>query len=195
MSTIRPAFADPVRDSQIVFRRLLTAMSQPGRIVVPEPSCDAREPLFATSHALCLTLMDGDTPVWLQPAMRRPSLLAHLAFHCGCPIVDRPDQAQFAIIADPATMPDLALFSPGLDTYPDRSATVIIQVASLTTGAPLLLSGPGIDGERPLNVDGLPPGFHAMWTTNRSLYPRGVDLILVDPVHLVGLPRGCRVEA
>jgi alpha-D-ribose 1-methylphosphonate 5-triphosphate synthase subunit PhnH len=194
VASIMPGFRDPVRDAQMVFRRLLGAMSYPGRAVAHEGSRSVPAPLHASSYALCLTLMDVDTPVWLDPAARSESLLAHLAFHCGCPVVDSPARAAFALISAPGSMPDLATFNAGLDAYPDRSTTVIIQVESLVSGAPIALSGPGILGTTRLQVRGLPPAFSAMWRANRARYPQGVDVILTDPGHMVGLPRSCHLE-
>jgi alpha-D-ribose 1-methylphosphonate 5-triphosphate synthase subunit PhnH len=154
----------------------------------------APSPLFATTEALCLTLLDIDTRVWIDPAARTTEILTHLGFHCGCPIVDEAAQAQFALITNPASMPGLASFDQGTDAYPDRSATIIIQVDSIENGDALFVSGPGVADQTRLYVTGLPPFFPAMWQTNRTLYPQGVDVIFTDPRHLIGLPRTCKVE-
>src|SRR5690606_772105 len=66
-SMLAPAFDAPVDAAQNVFRQALSAMSEPGTRhdigVAP-----ALEPLCAASYALCLTLLDSETPVWLAPA-------------------------------------------------------------------------------------------------------------------------------
>ena len=48
------------------------------------------------------------------------------------------------LIGDPLAMPDFSVFAQGTAEYPDRSSTLIVQVASLEGGPKLVLKGPGI---------------------------------------------------
>jgi alpha-D-ribose 1-methylphosphonate 5-triphosphate synthase subunit PhnH len=77
---------------------------------------------------------------------------------------------------------------------PETSATVIVQVASLTTGERFVLEGPGLREPAILAVDGLPPDFAAMWQRNHGLYPRGIDLILCAGDQLAALPRSVSIR-
>ncbi len=189
---MNPGFADPIFDSQRMFRRLLEAMSYPGRIVDAGLHASAPAPLASAAAAVCLSLADYETPVWLDAAAQ--PVRDWLRFHCGCPNVAAPGQARFGIVTDAAAIPTLAAFDPGTDEYPDRSATLIIEVDALTPGGGLRLTGPGIRAETRLTVEGLPLRIWGEWRENRALFPGGVDLILTCGDRLAALPRTVKVE-
>ena len=91
-------------------------------------------------------------------------------------------------------MPPLSAFDAGTDERPDRSATLIVQVSGLASGSGRRLSGPGIDGEARLEVNGAPPGFWDAVRANAARFPRGVDLFLCAGDRIAALPRTTRVE-
>ena len=189
-----PGLADPVLDGQRIFRSVLDAMAHPGRVVPLEPAPEAPRPLHPAATAVCLALLDFETPVWLDPPGRTPEVVDGLRFGCACPFVEEPRAARFALIVDPHRMPPLTAFDGGTEEYPDRSATLIVQVDALATGASKRLRGPGIAAEERLLVEGLP---ERMWTElgdNHARFPRGVDLILAAPASLAALPRTTRLE-
>lgn len=102
--------------------------------------------------------------------------------------MDEREAARFAFL--PA--PDLRGFSVGTDAYPDRSATVV--AATRFAGGAFILSGPGIPGrERRVDLS-LPGAAIDQLAANRVLYPRGVDLLLLDGDRLMGLPRTTAVR-
>jgi alpha-D-ribose 1-methylphosphonate 5-triphosphate synthase subunit PhnH len=191
---VRAGLADPVLDSQRIFRAVLDAMSHPGRVVslglegVPIP------PLYPATLAIYLALVDFETPLWLDAAGRTAEMSAHLRFHCGCSLVDDPARARFAVVAAPAAMPEFDRFDPGTDEYPDRSATVIVQARTLAAGAGRRLTGPGIVSDVLLDADGLPARFWEGLRANHDRFPRGVDVLLTAGTSLVALPRTTRVE-
>lgn len=131
MRDLKPGFVDPVLDSQAAFRTLMEAVAYAGRIRVLPPQLDAPPPLHPATAAACLTLMDFETPVWLDPAAATPAVINYVRFHCGAPVVTNPSAARFAVVTDPDAMPDLGAFHPGEDAYPDRSCTVVVQVDAL----------------------------------------------------------------
>ncbi len=193
-TTLMMGLADPVLDSQSIFRGVLRAMSYPGRrhslaLKVPAP-----EPLHQATAAVCLTLMDVDTPVWLDSKAESPGVAEHLRFHCGAPLVPAPGDAHFAVIAAAQEMPRLFAFDTGSDQYPDRSATLLIQVHSLDRGPAVRLTGPGIRDHAMLFAAGLPACFWEDWAANGQFFPTGVDVILTSGADLVGLPRGVKAE-
>jgi len=190
---VRAGFADPVFDSQRVFRRVLDAMSEPGRVITVEAPPPGPVPLQPATVAIALALLDLETPLWLDGASRTPETVAYLRFHCGCPIVDEPGRAGFAIIADPDQMPQLDAFDAGTDEDPDRSATVIVQAGTLGAGRGTRLSGPGIAQDAWLDAAGLPARFWEGLRTNHGRFPRGVDVVLTAGASLAALPRTTRV--
>jgi alpha-D-ribose 1-methylphosphonate 5-triphosphate synthase subunit PhnH len=186
---VRTGFADPVLDSQRVFRGVLDAMAEPGRVITLDapPSAPAR--LHPATVAIALALLDFETPVWLDAAAATAEAVAHLRFHCGCPIVADPARARFAIIADPGAMPEIPVFDAGSDEYPDRSATLIVQVGTLRAGSGCRLTGPGIATEARLEVGGLSERFWEALRGNHARFPRGVDVLLAAGPSLAALPR------
>ena len=185
--------ADPVLDSQRIFRAVLEAMAHPGRVVAVEGPTETPRPLHRAAAAVCLALVDLETPLWLDPAARTPEVLEGLRFHCGCPIVEEVRGARFALVVDARSMPPLEAYDGGSDEYPDRSATLIVQVGALTADAGKRLTGPGIAGEARLAVDGVPERFWAELRDNHARFPRGVDVILVAPAGVAALPRTTEV--
>jgi len=191
---VAPAFADPVRTSQAVFRAVMDAMAHPGSIVATCGLAQAPQPLGLAAAAVALTLFDYETPMWLDAALAQsPEIAGWLRFHTGAPCTHEPHQAAFAIIADPSRMPQFDAFSQGSMEYPDRAATLVLQVERLSADAGLRLSGPGIRGSCALSAAPLPADFAARMRTNRALFPCGVDIILASDTMLAALPRSVHV--
>lgn len=104
-----------------------------------------------------------------------------------------PEKAQF-IVSSGSQEP---LIEPCLGSLenPEEGATFIICIDDLGKGMELVLSGPGVQGERLLAVSGL----HRRWLERReewnSAFPMGVDVILVDSTQVAALPRTTTVRA
>ena len=191
---LKPGLADPVHGAQRIFRGLLTAMAHPGRAVDLHDAVEGPEPLDPATTAAALTLLDYDTPLWIDWIADTPPVRAHLKFHCGCPIVGRSQQAAFGLVTDPENMPRLALFAQGVDQYPDRSATLLLQVPSLTGGPAVTLSGPGIKDTASVAPAGLPDWFWNDWRLNAAQFPLGVDILFTCGSTVIGLPRSILAE-
>ena len=189
-----PGLADPTLDSQRIFRSVLEAISRPGRIVDAPSTIQPPAPLHPATASVCLTLLDFDTPLWLDDAAARPEVIEWLKFHCSMPLVTEPAAAQFALIADVERMPALGAFNAGTAEHPERSATVIVQVWALIGGTGRRLRGPGIADEVRLDVAGVPAPFWAWVSDNHALFPRGVDLFVSAGRVIAALPRATRVE-
>jgi len=191
---LAPAFDDPALASQAVFRTVMEAMARPG-LPRPLPSgLAAPPPLGPTAAAVALTLLDYETPFWLDAGLAAaPAVAAWLKFHTGAPLALDSGRATFAFVSDPAAMPPFAAFSPGTLEYPDRSTTLVLQVARFGEGDALALSGPGIQGTTNFSAQPLPPDFRTRLIANRETFPCGVDLILVSPDAVAALPRSVRV--
>ena len=189
-----PGFTDPVLNAQAGFRSILEAMSRPGRLCRIPDLPPAPAPLYPVTAAIFLTLLDLDTPLWLDCHTRQPALIHYLLFHCGCPVVEDSKRASFALIGDGRHVPSFDLFSPGLPEYPDRSTTLVVQVESLDNGRGTRLTGPGIESEARVEATGLEPGFWKSFQNNFKFFPLGVDVLLVSPQCICGLPRTTKVE-
>lgn len=192
-ASLKPGFSDPVFDAQAVFRAAMLSTAYPGRVVPLDRSFGAPRPFCSATAAVCLTLMDFETPTWLDRQTALADAPAWLRFHCGLPLTDETATARFAIVTDPAKLPRLFEFHPGDVEYPDRSTTLIIQVPSFTEGPATLWTGPGIKTSATVSIGGLPFWFWSDWDLNRELHPRGVDVIFTCGNALLGLPRTIKV--
>lgn len=194
-ATVLGGFRHPVHDSQRVFRGVLDAMAHPGRIVGLDAAVATAAPLHRGTMALLLALTDLETPLWLSPSAGNDAVLGAIRFHCGSPIVADPSRAAFAVAASAAERPRLDALDLGSDLYPERAATLILQVDGLGVGREIVLAGPGIDGTARLAVDGLDEAFWAERNALEILFPRGLDVILVDGEAVATVPRSTAVEA
>ncbi|HEY2246367.1 MAG TPA: phosphonate C-P lyase system protein PhnH [Bradyrhizobium sp.] len=189
-------FADKVLSAQSTFRSVMEAMARPGSVQRVIASVGTPPPMMRGVAAIALTLFDHDTPVWLDEKMSQTIDVARwLKFHSGAPIVADTAICHFALIADPAALPDLDRFSLGSNEYPDRSTTLILQVASLTQGPASQLRGPGIDGSAVLNATFEPKDLFDRLAINATLFPRGIDVVLVADDAIVAIPRTTRLVA
>jgi alpha-D-ribose 1-methylphosphonate 5-triphosphate synthase subunit PhnH len=194
LAEMTPGFSDPVFDSQAVFRAILDALAHPGVIANLPVAMDSPVPHFQAQAAIALTLLDFETPVFVDPTLGGESLRNWLRFHCGCPIAETPDAAAFAFVGA-ATMPALSQFNQGDPKYPDRSTTIIIGCEALSGGAQRWLEGPGMASQIAVGAVGLSSDFWAQLHANRTTFPLGVDVILASENRIIGLPRTVRVAA
>jgi alpha-D-ribose 1-methylphosphonate 5-triphosphate synthase subunit PhnH len=196
IAALLPAFSDPVLQAQSVFRVVMNALARPGRAEKLECELVPPKPLSAGAAAIALTLADYETPLWLDPSLAdADGVLNWLRFHTGAPMCQSPAQAAFALVSDARVLPDFATFSQGMEDYPDRSATLIVQVDSLSSGPELRLSGPGVKGTQVLRATPLPADFVDRAVANHSRFPQGVDLLLVSPSAVIGIPRSTLVAS
>lgn len=189
-----PAWDDPVHDAQLAFRCVLKALSEPGVIQTLPMALQAPAPLDKATAAVCLSLMDFETPVWLADDVASDAVRAYLRFHCGLPLVKEPSQAAFAVLRAPLTIFSLEDFAQGSMAYPDKSATLLIQVSDLDHGPARVISGPGIRDKAAFCVSDLPEDFVSRWQHNHLMFPMGVDVIFCCGNAVLGLPRTTRLQ-
>lgn len=188
-------FPDPVQDSQRVFRDVLDAMAHPGKVITLPHLQDAPPPLHRATAAICMSLVDFETPLWADASIAvSGQAMTHLRFHCGCPVTANPQEARTALVSNVAELKSLELFNMGTDERPDLSTTVIVQVESLKTDGGVHLTGPGIKSNNRLQVQGVGAMFWSALQANSQQFPRGVDLILTADDVIVCLPRTTQVE-
>jgi alpha-D-ribose 1-methylphosphonate 5-triphosphate synthase subunit PhnH len=190
---VGPGFADPVLDSQAAFRACLSALATPGTVVDIGAGLESLPGLHPAASALLLALLDQDTRLWLSPGVATGGAAASLKFHTGCSMAAFPREADFALVAGAEELPSLETFSAGSQEYPERSATIVLQVPAILESG-WRLTGPGIRNEARLSVPALGDGFLPQWERNRARFPRGVDLYFSCGDRLCGLPRTTRIE-
>jgi alpha-D-ribose 1-methylphosphonate 5-triphosphate synthase subunit PhnH len=187
-------FADKVLSAQSTFRSVMGAMARPGSLQQAVAAVGTPGPMMHGTAAIALTLFDHDTPIWLDAEMSGTSEVAEwLKFHSGAPVVDDPAICSFALIGNGAALPDLSNFSFGTNEYPDRSTTLILQVDSLKHGSAYELRGPGIDGTASLRAMIAPADLFDRLALNETMFPRGIDVVLVSGETIVAIPRTTRL--
>lgn len=168
---------------QVLFRRILDVAARPAQIAVLDDLLDGRPAALAALATFC----DNTQTLADLTGTLTPTDLAFLDV-----VTAAPEQAGF-LLADGAKAPE---FIPRLGTLeaPEGGATFVIVVESLTDGAPLLLTGPGIKDKALLAPRGLEPAWldaRARWCAD---FPLGVDMVLADPARVAVLPRTTRIK-
>lgn len=187
-------FADPVLQGQAAFRAVMDAMANPARIRETDGTPSAPGGVPSAMAALALALVDHDTPVTLGESLRASAFPAWLAFQTGAPMAETAFDAAFALFTRADGFPGFEGFPIGSDEYPDRSVTLIIEVEALEGGPDLTARGPGIRDSITIAPKGLPADFLARWQENGALFPRGIDLVLVEGQRFLCLPRTTRLQ-
>jgi alpha-D-ribose 1-methylphosphonate 5-triphosphate synthase subunit PhnH len=184
-SALEGGFSNPSVQSAHAFRAALSAMSRPG-IITTVTGAFAPAPMSSAAAVLALTLWDRTTPVHLAGPHDCKDLRDWIIFHTGAPLVGA-ESASFCIGTWAALQP-VARFSIGAPDYPDRAATLIVEMPALTTlGA--RLTGPGIEQAAYLSLPET-----AAFQANRAKFPLGFDCFFTAGAELAGLPRSTIVE-
>lgn len=190
MTTILPTtgLGDPVHVSQLVFRNILQAMARPGLPRALSVTIQPPMPLGNAIAAVAMTLFDSDVTVWLDAYHDNAATRSYLELHTGVRIVDRLEDADYAIAngADRVKFEELRPVDP---RSPHSDTTFILQVLSLHRGETARLVGPGIQSEVTLQIEGLSPDFWTERHLRQNGFPQGVDFILADQQSICGLPR------
>ena len=188
---LETGFDDPVYESQIVFRKILKVMSEPGTIRKIKNKLSAPAPMMKATAAICLTLMDFQSKVWLD-LPQDSEVAKYLKFHTGSKLVEHSRGADFVVFfSAPDEFPPLNL---GTDGNPETAATVIIQTKTLDDTGKLKLTGPGIKKSHFLNAENIPTSVWDHRSKVNSLFPRGIDIILTSNKKLTALPRTTKIK-
>ena len=189
-------FADKVLSAQSTFRSVMDAMACPGSVQRIAAVAGAPAAMMRGTAAIALTLFHHDTPLWLDPKISEtPEVGKWLRFHTGAPVVADSSICSFALIGDTRALPALDRFAFGSNEYPDRAATLILQVESLAQGPAFELRGPGINGRAVLRATLQPTDLFERLVINAALFPRGIDVVLVADDAVVAIPRTTRLAA
>jgi len=178
---VRALGIDPVHDTRETFDGLLSAMSRPGTIhAVPAPA-DWSAVATLVDHEVTLATDDADLRGALADQGRLDSA---------------PPEEADVVHAREHTDWDIRDCKRGSRVEPSDGATVIYRVDALgddATGSVVTLSGPGVDGTRPLSV-GLPESELTAVATAQADYPRGVDVVFATADSVAALPRSVELE-
>jgi len=181
-------FSNAPVEAAHAFRAAMNVMARPGEIADlsrDDWTAVPPAPLSVAAGTLILTLCDPETGLFLAGPADNKAVRDWVTFHTGAPIVSA-EQADFAV-GDWVDLVPLDRFRIGTPEYPDRSATLIVEMAQLSaTGTSL--RGPGI---REVSTLGLPDA-DAM-RRNAQHYPLGLDFFLTSGARMAALPRSTQI--
>jgi alpha-D-ribose 1-methylphosphonate 5-triphosphate synthase subunit PhnH len=173
------ALPDPAEmRSNATFEALMWAMARPGEVRdLPVPG------LAPVVEAL----------IDLECAAYGDSTeLRRLIAETGAAVSDEVGTADHVFLEQlPDDPTSLAWVRCGSALYPDDGATIVVA-ARHGEGTRLRMTGPGVDGTSQIRL-ALAPAF---WELRARLcsYPEGFDLVVVDGLKLVAIPRSTKIE-
>lgn len=195
LQTMRSVYEfDFVHDGQKVFRALLEAMANPGRIC--DISSEAHH--FAGDQCVLLalgcTLLDNEEKMYVEKNRHLAEELHSLTLSRETSL----EEADFVFLSSELNMGTLEqAFSHakhGSYADPHTSATVILFTPEIEGETVLTLSGPGIDSERSLFTNAYVKNVVECMNKLAIEYPLGIDLIFCDAKgQLLAVPRLIKV--
>ncbi len=194
---IREIGYDEVFDAQRHFRAILDSMARPGKINRLDPvELTPAGSLNRSSVLVAFALMDGDTTFEVARMERGEG--AYLSANTNAVRMEIA-KADFVFASGEESPEMLESANCGTLTYPDQSATLVLQVAC-ASAAPasgslkLSLEGPGVNGTATLFVSGLSPDLLLAIEARNAEFPLGLDTFLTFEDEsgascVVGMPR------
>ena len=179
-------FTDAPVQAARAFRVMLDVLARPG-VIAPIAGATPPAPVSVAAGTALLVLADSGTPLHLAGLCDTAAMRDWVRFHIGAPLVGATDAA--IALGRWDDLCPVTRFNPGLPDYPDRSATLIVEMDDLHNTGPRL-TGPGIATTASLSLPEL-----AAFQANRALFPLGFDCFLTCGDQIAGLPRSTRVEA
>ncbi|MCD1158727.1 MULTISPECIES: phosphonate C-P lyase system protein PhnH [Peribacillus] len=190
---------DVVHDIQTVYRKLVTATSRPGTLVVLDREArtlDVQMECLSSTILLARTVLDPEVSFKViskaEEAVSR--MINQLTYSKP---VDLPE-ADFIFILHDASEEQMkeALNKAKVGNLlnPHESAMLILEVPDVTKGDSMILSGPGIQDESFLSLPNVSAWLAARNEKNME-FPLGIDMYFVDQQdRLIALPRTTQIR-
>ena len=182
-SALSGGFVNSPIDAANAFRQIMTIMARPGDLATIT-GAQPPQPLSVAAGTVLLTLCDPETPVFLAPRFDIAAIRDWVTFHTGAPL-GKADIARFAI----GNWDELRLsdFQIGTPEYPDRSATLIVEMQNLIQDG-ATLRGPGIKDRAALSLPET-----VAFQRNAAQFPQGLDFFFTSGSQIAALPRTTKV--
>lgn len=184
-----PALSSLESREHATFEALMRAISRPGQV----KDFALRDGDATGLETVAEALLDLEVSFWTNDSTLERSLS-----HSGAQARSITEAEYiFCPRLEAKALEELGRASVGTLVYPDQSATIAIA-CSFGSGLSLRLTGPGIESETRVRVQGIPEAFLAL-RDRVSSYPLGWDVLLVEKTanssaRVIGLPRTTRIE-
>jgi alpha-D-ribose 1-methylphosphonate 5-triphosphate synthase subunit PhnH len=178
-ASLRETCFDPLFAGQAVFRHLLEATARPGHVVsIGEIPLVVPPAPLRPACALLLALLDREVTFHVT-GPGASEIRDYLHFNTGSHSTD-PEDADFILVTGASAGASLARARHGTLEAPHESATIVYTPAELGPPAEdadviLVLSGPGVPGERRLRLRGVLGEDFERLREGRA-FPLGLDL-------------------
>lgn len=187
---------DPVFESQRTFRKLLDAMSRPGRVFSIRDAVMKLDRPHAEMFAAALTLADSRCRIFVHGDEALARALQEMTGAVPSPAAEADYlfvPAGSALEAARAEL--LPKVKPGTLAEPHKSATFFVSLPALSGSHPAYLSGPGVGGRVRAEL----PDEAVRWIAARDARafepPCGIELYFLTPGgDLMCLTRKVRLE-
>lgn len=188
-----------VSDAQIHFRILLNAIAHPGSIY-DFPKMDLTPPnnINLASVFIGFALMNADVSFAVQNE-NTTATTEYLALNTGASIATL-EQTDFLFTTGNASPACIESLKIGTLSYPENSATIIIDVIQLSSTPEentlaIELSGPGIENTTTLYINGLSSTLLEAIQEQNTEFPLGLDIMLTDQNNqLACFPRSSKIS-
>lgn len=179
-----------VHDGRSTFMACMRAFCTPGAAIElpPVPQFSACRELDGAA-AVLLALLDPGLALAVAGNSEARRVATRAAEQTGAAESDI-ECADWVLVHGPVA-DTLTRARRGERLTPEQGATVIVATAG--PAVPMVLSGPGIDGSTTAHVPLDALSTHAFTTANMSP-PCGVDVLIVTPQYLIGLPRSVSIR-
>ncbi|MGW8424243.1 phosphonate C-P lyase system protein PhnH [Peribacillus simplex] len=190
---------DVVHDIQTVYRKLVTATSRPGTLVVLEreaKTLDVQMECLSSTILFARTVLDPEVTfkVIAKEGEAVSRMINQLTYSKP---VDLPE-ADFIFILHDASEEQMreAINKAKVGNLfnPHESAMIILEVPDVTKGDSMILSGPGIQEESFISLPNVSAWLGVRNEKNIE-FPLGIDMYFVDQQdRLIALPRTTQIK-
>ncbi|MGH1440410.1 MAG: phosphonate C-P lyase system protein PhnH [Cellvibrionaceae bacterium] len=190
LNKLMPIFENDVDESQLLFRKILKSMSEPGKIFPIENDGDKYSSIWAVAQVL----LDSDCSVALYPSITQSSFSRSVSFYTSASIIEDKKKADFVFMSL-NELSNISHFKLGTLESPHTSTTVVVLVDELAINEQIKLSGPGIKDERDLFISNISVQQIKLLKDNNRFYPCGVDFIFCSKDKLTAIPRSTKIKS
>jgi alpha-D-ribose 1-methylphosphonate 5-triphosphate synthase subunit PhnH len=190
---------DLIHDIAGGFRELIQAVSYPGTICSVNDyikKIDRSEPFYPSTMLFVYMLLDSEVTFYVVGEERKKAeeMVSKMTYSKAAGIeetdyifiLNNSSDAQKKEVMEKAKTGDL------ID--PHKSASIIIETASLMTGESMFIQGPGIKDINEIRVDFFPYWEEARKEKNIE-FPMGIDMYFIDSSgNILALPRTSKVR-
>jgi alpha-D-ribose 1-methylphosphonate 5-triphosphate synthase subunit PhnH len=185
---------DSVFDAQEHFRLFLDSMSRPGKInTLPVMEILPPDGLQQAAALTGFALLNNDVTFYIA-GDNQQDIATYLLVNTGAQQAE-VDVADYVFLPEGYYGEELYDARTGTPTYPEDSATIIVQIEFISElpkpgSLEITLKGPGVNGETKVYVGGINTDLLDFVKIQNGEYPLGIDLIITDRENnVIGLPR------